>query len=307
MQRITNGTCAAALLGALLLPGSGAAQQFAPQVAPGVHVHTGKHHGPQHAHRADVANISFVIGERCIAVIDTGGSTDIGKRLLAAARSVSALPICYVINTHVHFDHLLGNAAFTDSGARFVGHAGLVGAVRGSQEFFAEEFAAELGAAELPIPELTVAVGDELRLDLGNRELLLKAWPPAHTDNDLTVLDVQTATLWTGDLLFRERLPIFDASLRGWLSVMQQLGLVESSHVVPGHGTVTGQTFTQAAADQLRYLSLLLEETRAQIHAGTFLEEAAAHVAQSERERWLLFEQTHPTNVNRAFRELEWE
>lgn len=295
------------LLAALMLPGAGMAEAFAVQVAPGVHVHAGKHHDLQHKHRADIANIGFVVGEQCIAVIDTGGSVETGKRLLAAVREVSALPVCYVINTHVHFDHLLGNAAFADTGARFVGHAGLAQAVHGSLEFFQERFATELGTAELPTPDLVVARGDELRLDLGNRELLLKAWPPAHTNHDLTVLDAQTATLWTGDLLFRERLPIFEASLRGWLSIMEQLGQGDAQRIVPGHGSVTEQAFTAAAADQLRYLSLLLEDTRAQISAGAFLEEVAAQVGQSERGRWELFEETHPTNVNRAFRELEWE
>lgn len=307
MTRLYSQARTAMLLAALLLPGAGMAEAFAVQVAPGVHVHAGKHHDLQHEHRADIANVGFVVGEQCIAVIDTGGSVEIGKRLLAAVRAVSALPVCYVINTHVHFDHLLGNAAFTDTEARFVGHAGLARAVHNSLEFFQERFATELGTAELPAPDMVVARGDELRLDLGNRELLLKAWPPAHTDHDLTVLDVQTATLWTGDLLFRERLPIFEASLRGWLSIMEQLGLSDAQRIVPGHGSVTEQAFTAAAADQLRYLSLLLEGTRAQISAGAFLEEVAAQVGQSERGRWELFDEIHPTNVNRAFRELEWE
>ncbi len=293
------------LLFLALAPCSGGAAPFVEPLAPGVYLHIGKHHPVQSPHRHDIANIGFVIGARCIAVIDTGGSADLGKRLLAAIRQVSTLPICYVINTHVHFDHVLGNAAFTDTTAQFAGHVQLAGAFRGSLEFFREEFTAELGDAQLIKPELLVE--DKLQLDLGNRILILQAWAPAHTDHDLTVLDLHTRTLWTGDLLFRERLPIIDSSLRGWLGVMESLGTLDAQRVIPGHGTVSEQGWQAASADQSRYLSMLLRETRQQIAIGTFLGEAAAVIGQAERDRWELFDAVHPTNVNRSYRELEWE
>ena len=293
------------LLLVALVPCSGRAAPFVEQLAPGVYLHTGEHHTVQSPHRHDIANIGFIVGARCIAVIDTGGSADLGKQLLAAIRQISTLPICYVINTHVHFDHVLGNAAFADTTAQFAGHVQLAEAFRGSLEFFREAFAAELGEAQLIEPELLVE--DELQLDLGNRILVLQAWAPAHTDHDLTVLDLHTRTLWTGDLLFRERLPIIDSSLRGWLGVMESLGTLDAQRIIPGHGTVSEQGWQAASADQLRYLSMLLRETRQQLAVGTFLGEAAAVIGQAERDRWALFDEVHPANVNRSYRELEWE
>ena len=82
------------------------------EVAPGNYVHLGRHASIEEPGRDDIANIGFIVGEKCVAVVDTGGSVRVGMALKTAIRERTQLPICYVINTHVHFDHLLGNRAF---------------------------------------------------------------------------------------------------------------------------------------------------------------------------------------------------
>ena len=61
----------------------------------------------------------------------------------------------------------------------------------------------------------TSLVSTRLDLDLGGRHLMLRALGPAHTDNDLTIMDDKTRTLWLSDLLFVDRLPVVDGSLLG--------------------------------------------------------------------------------------------
>ena len=77
-------------------------------VAPGVYVHEGKQLPLDAPGHDDIANLGFVVGQRCVAVIDTGGSVRIGRALRAAVRARTPLPVCYVIDTHVHVDHVLG-------------------------------------------------------------------------------------------------------------------------------------------------------------------------------------------------------
>src|SRR5271155_2016062 len=105
------------------------------ELAPGVYMHRGAQLPLDVPGHDDIANIGFIVGSRCVAVIDTGGSVRIGRALHAAIRRSTSLPICYVINTHVHVDHVLGNVAFKDDAPTFVGHAELAAALERSREF----------------------------------------------------------------------------------------------------------------------------------------------------------------------------
>jgi glyoxylase-like metal-dependent hydrolase (beta-lactamase superfamily II) len=81
-------------------------------------------------------SISFVVGEKGVAVIDTGGSPTVGRQLRKAIRKVSKKPILFVINTHVHPDHALGNAAFKQDKPTFVGHEKLADAMAQRKEVY---------------------------------------------------------------------------------------------------------------------------------------------------------------------------
>lgn len=277
------------------------------EVAAGVYVHHGHHETANAANHGDLANIGFIVGDRCVAVIDSGGSVQVGKALYRALRSVTKKPVCYVINTHVHPDHVFGNAAFLPERPVFAGHVRLAAALAARARNYTHALERDLGAdavgSEIIAP--TLEVTDRLEIDLGQRVLELRAWPPAHTDCDLTVLDRKTDTLWLADLLFIGHTPVVDGNLTGWLRTLDILATSKVRHVVSGHGE--RQDWRQSLSDQKRYLTLLRDETRAALRAGETLTQAVEHVGRSEQEHWLLFEDFHRRNVTAAYTELEWE
>jgi quinoprotein relay system zinc metallohydrolase 2 len=278
------------------------------EVAPGIYVHPGVQADVSPANRGAIANIGFIVGTRCVAVIDTGGSPAVGRALRNAVRTVTQRPICYVINTHVHPDHIFGNVAFRTDRPEFVGHAKLAAAMNARSRVYLAALQRVLGpdAADAEFIPPTLVVSGSTTLDLGDRKLAVRAWPTAHTDHDLTIFDGSTETLWLSDLLFIERIPVIDGSLPGWLKVLAALKGMPAKRVVPGHGAVTTD-WPAASAQQERYLQRLLLETRAAVRARKTLQEAVDTVGGDERGRWLLFEVFHRRNVTAAFAELEWE
>ena len=278
------------------------------QVAPGIFVSQGVHELVGRSNAGAIANIGVIIGTRGVCVVDTGGCFLWGQRLREAIRRLTRLPITHLVQTHMHPDHIFGAAAFQSDHPVILGHRNLAAALAVRQEYYRRRLTDELGElaeGSVAVPP-TQAVSAETEIDLGQRVVRVTAHKAAHTDNDLSLFDTQTRTLWAGDLVFMERVPALDGSLLGWLAVMKDLQRVRAARVVPGHGPRVAE-WPAALDAQERYLTLLRDQIRRLQHQGGTMEQAITSVGQEERPRWKLFDDYNARNVTAAFHELEWE
>jgi quinoprotein relay system zinc metallohydrolase 2 len=286
-----------------------AASDFAIEdVGNGIYVHHGKHLDIDTGYQGDICNVSFVVGSKGVAVIDTGGSLKTGNKLRDAIKKVTPLPILYVINTHVHPDHIFGNAAFVKDKAQFVGHVKLAVAMQLRKEAYdmlnVKYMGDDAKGSEIVKPTLTVK--EPMDLDLGDRKLKITPYPIAHTNTDVSVIDSKTSTLFTGDLLFIERTPVIEGDIKGLIAAIDELKTYPVKQVVPGHGPVTKE-WVQALNNEQRYLNALLTDIRASIKAGKSMNDAMDTAAAGEKDKWLLFDIANRRNVNTLFPALEWE
>ena len=288
------------------------------EIAEGVYAHIGKHENfYENNNLGDIANLGFIIGDESIAVIDTGGSHQIGEAFRKAIKKVSKKPIKYVINTHGHQDHIFGNTAFISEGATIYGHYNLKKFLqeRGSQYVRQiNEVGDEIKGTSIIFPHKIIAetsqdetkkLSDEITIDLGNRKLLLVSHPTSHTYADATVYDLKTKTFFVGDLVQDERLPTMDGLTKEWIKLLDEIEKVDFKIMVPGHGKV--QTDNAALKKTKTYLQVLYNDVIDALKKDIPAEKVIEIAAKSEKNKWLLFDLVNPGNVVRTFMRYEWE
>ncbi|MGN6550097.1 MAG: quinoprotein relay system zinc metallohydrolase 2 [Pararhizobium sp.] len=276
------------------------------EVADGIHVRPGLQQEITAENDGAIANIGFIVGEESVAVFDTGTTRRQGEALRRAVARVTEKPISHLVASHVHQDHCFGHIAFAGARLANIGHKNLPRALAARAPYYLKELArisprlADAGC----VPPTTL-VADETPIDLGNRIVALRAWPTAHTDNDLTAFDEKTGALFTGDLLFNGRLPTLDGSLAGWLKVLPDLLGPKVKTAIPGHGPIgDGRAALEA---ETGYLTRLRDRVRQAIDDQLDIDTTVARLKDDNREGWKLFATNHERNVIAAYTELEWE
>ncbi|AYH43291.1 quinoprotein relay system zinc metallohydrolase 1 [Azoarcus sp. DN11] len=271
------------LAGALALlpapaPAAAEAARFdyhlAPQeIAPGVHVFTGRREDFSPANGGNIVNTGFLVGSTGVIVIDTGPSRRYGEQMLAAIRRVTPLPVVLTINTHLHPDHFLGNQAFPAATL-----AALPETQRGIQkdgEAFNENLYRMAGdwmeGTERVVPTQPLAAG---RRTVGGRDIEIVALD-GHTPADLVLIDHASGTVFAGDLLFHDRAATTPhADLAHWLSTLKRLEALPARQWVPGHGDVVRDA---AAITQTRdYLEWVAATMREGAESGLDMTEMLA-------------------------------
>lgn len=205
-------------------------------------------------------NVVAVEGERGLLVLDTFASEALGRAVIEDLRRVSAAPLRYAVNTHVHFDHTFGNAAFAAQGAEVVAHELTAAAlpahaaqVRAQAALDAADDDRYASVAATGVAEPTRTFSSALVLDLGDRQVELVYPGRGHTDGDLVVRVPDADVLLAGDLVeesaARDGVPGFgeDCWPMDWPATLDLvLGLVgPDTVVVPGHGAPVGRDFVQ--------------------------------------------------------------
>jgi quinoprotein relay system zinc metallohydrolase 2 len=279
------------------------------ETAPGHFVHFGKVESVAEGSDGDVANTGFIIGETGVAVIDAGTTRANAEALYLALRQQTDLPVTALIVTHMHPDHVLGASVLRQAGAQIIASEKMPLALAQRADGYLAGMDRLIGphqmhGTQVAFPDVTL--DGAMTLDLGNRVLRLQTYPTAHTDNDLTVLDVQSSTMWMGDLVFLEHTPALDGSISGWIDTLTAMSDLPVAQMVPGHGRMIA-AFPEGAGPTLNYLEAIRTETRAAIDDGESLSQAIRHIGQSHAQDWQMFEEFNPRNATSAYVELEWE
>jgi glyoxylase-like metal-dependent hydrolase (beta-lactamase superfamily II) len=283
----------------------------AKQVVPNVYYVQGVSELGSSANQNFISNAGFVVTPAGVVVIDALGSPELARRMLAEIANVTNKPIHTVVLTHYHADHIYGLQVFKDLGAHIVAH----GAAREYLTSDTARLRLESSRQELwPwVDEKTRLVpADEWLagpnvLTVGGVRFDIQPVGPSHTAEDLVVYLPQQKVLFSGDLVFRNRIPfVGQADSRHWIVAMESLLKFDSRWVVPGHGPISNDA--KADMNLTRDYLIYLRETmgRAAKDMEPF-ESAYASTDWSKFEKMPLFKSANRMNAYNTYLLMEQE
>lgn len=189
-------------------------------------------------------NIGILTGDDGVIMIDDQFAK-LSDKIMASIKTLSDLPVKFLVNTHFHGDHSGGNSNFQEKGAIIVAHDNVRKRLKDEEKNPQEK--------GLPI----VTFSGDVTLHVNNNDVLITPVHNAHTDGDALIYFSTANVLHTGDTFFNGNFPYIDlksgGSVNGLIAAVEKGLLVinKDTMIIPGHGELASYE------DYKNYLSML--------------------------------------------------
>jgi glyoxylase-like metal-dependent hydrolase (beta-lactamase superfamily II) len=253
------------------------------------------------------ANAGFVIGDDAVTVIDTFGSAEAARQLLAEIGTLTKRPVKFVINTHYHLDHVAGNGVFAAAGAVVLAQRNVRSWIHSENlRMFGTHITPELKALTDAVVAPMVVYDQNADLYMGSRQIQLRSLP-GHTGSDSFVLIPDSKIVFAGDLFWHNMLPnLIDASTQPWIDTLATL-LAQSSPdytFVPGHGDVGKAADVTAFREYLITLRQVVAAAKDQRQSGSGLAATVISTLKEPYAHWDFSEDRANENISQTDAEL---
>lgn len=252
-----------------------------------------------------ISNAGFVVTDDAVLVVDALGAPVLAERLLGSIREITDKPVKTVVLTHYHADHIYGAQVFQDAGARVIAHQ--LGreylfshTAEGRLEVSREDLAPWIND-DTRLVEAAVWIDGEQALTQGGMEFVLQPAGPAHTVEDVVVWVPEDKVLFSGDVVFANRVPyVGEADSRSWLQALERLAEFDAEVIVPGHGDASYEPQKDIETTR-NYLQYLRDSMREAAEELTPFDEAYAATDWSEFEDLPLFDEANRMNAYNTY------
>lgn len=264
--------------------------------------------GPSKENNGYRMNLVFVVGEKAVAVIDTGYTRAIANEMVAHIRNITKLPIKYAVNANSQPHRYMGNDVFREAGAQIIAHKESAKRMSrmGSNFVTAIENILEPPKGSVKIPKQPdVLIDDKYTLDLGSIKIQLIHMGPAHSSAQLIAKIDSDKIIYASDLLYSQRLlaVLQDGNIENWIKAYDKLKQYEGYTFIPGHGDPA--PLSEFEFPTRSYLALLYDHMTRMVEEGVDVQDAINKLDQSKYSKLVNFEQLAGRNASWAYLERE--
>ncbi|QIZ81832.1 MBL fold metallo-hydrolase [Thalassovita gelatinovora] len=260
------------------------------------------------ANLANNATFGVVVTDEGVVLMDPGGSWKGAEAIHAQIREITDQPVRYVIDTGGQDHRWLGNGYWQAQGATVIASQAAVEdhKARGSQQLSAlTQFLGDQLSGTNPA-YANVTFEDSYMLELGGVTFEITHAGQAHTPGDSFVWLAAKDTVFTGDIVYVERIlgNGGQSNAKSWIATFEAMAALKPTHVVPGHGHAT--TLEKATADTYDYLVNLRTRIGALIEDGGDIIDAPK-IDQSAFSYLDQFDSLAGRNAQTTYEQMEWE
>jgi quinoprotein relay system zinc metallohydrolase 1 len=242
----------------------------------------------------DIANSSFIVTKDSVILIDTGSSKQYGEQIKKQIEKITDKPIKYILNTHHHPDHFLGNSAFSTSNIY-------------ASEYTKNEIETNGDLYIVNLVNIIHEAMDETKIKAPNQILTTKdldfegyklkvLYFDGHTQSDIAIYDENTKILYASDLVFYKRtLATPHANLDNWIKSLKELEKINYSILVPGHGI--SSTTKEPIKENIAYLEFLQNTLKNSAKDGLDIYEILNKPIPKEFESFTMFKEEFERSV----------
>jgi glyoxylase-like metal-dependent hydrolase (beta-lactamase superfamily II) len=228
-------------------------------------------------------NVGLLTGEDGVVLVDDTFPPLTGV-LLAAVAEVAPGPVDFVVNTHVHGDHMGGNEQLAGLGATVVAHDNV------RQRLVTEGIST--GTSKIPAPAGSLPVltfADAVTFHLNGQEAHVFHLERAHTDGDAVIHFRSADVIHAGDVFFNGLFPFIDldsgGSLDGYIAAQKEIlaRAGDATRIIPGHGPLATPADLSAS---IAMLEAIRDRVRPLVAEGKSVEEVLAAAPAADYEAW---------------------
>ncbi len=256
------------------------------------------------ANGGNMVNTCFIETKEGFVVIDSGPTFAYASQAYREMQKIAKRPVKYVINTHDHDDHWLGNSFYKSKNALLIGPRSYEQNVVAGMKSRMKSVLGDTLYGKTSIVALDKVVDDNLTLQAGEKHFMIqKLVQKAHTQGDLIVYLPEEKVLFAGDLVFNDRITsLRDGSIIGSIKALNKIDAFEPKVVIGGHGY---RTDTKSTMHFKKYLMTMKKEVLEALDNDISIDEVTQKVVMPEFKDMKLYELLHSRNVFDAYRELE--
>lgn len=258
-----------------------------------------------------ISNAGVIITGDGVVIFDALGTPSLAHKLVGLIRKLTDQPIKKVIVSHYHADHIYGLQVFEELGAEIIAPYGAQKYIRSDaarsrleeRQFSLDPWVNE--NTHLVLPDTTVEKSFSFKM--GEVTFTLNFMGKAHSDGDMTLLVEPDKVLFSGDIIFRERIPfVGSADSKKWLETLTKLETGGLTALVPGHGPATHDPKDTISLTR-RYLAYLRKVMGAAVDEFIPFDEAYAAADWSEFENLPAFKEGNRINAYQVYLSMEAE